>query len=107
MDLKRAHPTAPPQRAGPASPIDVAGHGKPPTQLQAEVLSAVCDSDSPLSTTDVRHVVNRGRPRPLVAEQIYRVLLALERRGFVRRAHQPPTRDVYWQTVSEQHREAG
>jgi hypothetical protein len=57
-----------PQEARPVPPNGVAANGKPLSTLQTQSLSAPCETDSPLSTTDVRHVVNHGRSRPLVAQ---------------------------------------
>ncbi|MCC9186952.1 hypothetical protein [Mycolicibacterium mageritense] len=69
----------------------------PLTALQVEILDVLQSSPDPLSTTEIRHRANCARrPRPgLVAEQVYRCLLALHRRDLVTRV--PAERIAIWQ----------
>jgi Fe2+ or Zn2+ uptake regulation protein len=67
---------------------------------QAEVLAVLCDAAAPLSTREVRELVNRDRAQPLVAEQVYRRLLALQRHGLVRRVDVAGARNTHWQCAA-------
>ncbi|MEZ0362298.1 hypothetical protein ACAG26_01140 [Mycobacterium sp. pUA109] len=65
--------------------------------LQAEILAIIGDFGSPVNTTEVRHLLNRQRIRPLVAEQVYHALVTLQRHRLVCRVPRPGTRNVYWE----------
>ena len=56
------------------------------TDVQRELLAALREAAAPLTATQLRTRVNAGRMQPLIAEQVYRRLVALERRGLIRRA---------------------
>jgi Fe2+ or Zn2+ uptake regulation protein len=62
-------------------------------------LRALCDAGAPLSTTEVRELLNRGRDRTLVAEQVYRALISLHQAGAVRRVHVADSRKAFWEAV--------
>jgi Fe2+ or Zn2+ uptake regulation protein len=75
---------------------------------QAAVLAVLCDAGEPLSTTVVRVRVNRGRACALVAEQVYRALVALQQAGAVRRVRVADSRKAFWEAaVSAKREEAG
>lgn len=57
---------------------------------QEAVLAVLVAADQPLSTTCIRTRVNAQPTAGLIAEQIYRTLLALHRRGFVERTQNAP-----------------
>ena len=59
----------------------------PLTARQTEILAHVKVAGGALSTSDVRVRVNEQRRTPLVAEQVYRALRALQNRGLVERVH--------------------
>ncbi|OHV03733.1 hypothetical protein [Mycobacterium talmoniae] len=65
--------------------------------LQAEILAIIRGFGSPVNTTEVRHLLNEQRIRPLVAEQVYHALVTLQRHRQVRRVPRPGTRNVYWE----------
>ncbi|HUO38751.1 MAG TPA: hypothetical protein VMU34_13330 [Mycobacterium sp.] len=77
----------------------------PGSEQQVEIVGALRGADAPLSTTDVREIINRGRPEPLVCEQLYRRLLALQRHGLVERVNVARDRNVYWRAASHACRE--
>lgn len=71
------------------------------SDAQRELLAALCEAAVPVTATQLRTRVNAGRVQPLIAEQVYRRLVALERRGLIRRA--PTTsgrRDTSWQAIT-------
>lgn len=72
----------------------------PGSPLQAEVLAVLCGAAAPLTTREVREIVNRNRAQPLVAEQVYRRLLALQRHGLVRRVDVAGMRNTHWQCAA-------
>lgn len=61
----------------------IAPGSAPLTPRQTEILAHVTIAGGALSTTDVRMRVNEQRRTPLVAEQVYRALRALQDRGLV------------------------
>ena len=70
-------------------------------QLRADLVEVLADAHGPTTTSAARiavteHRGRRGR-RPVVAEEVYRALLTLQRRGVVRRVHQEPGRHAYWE----------
>ncbi len=65
---------------------------------QEAVLAVLVAADQPLSTTCIRTRVNAQATAGLIAEQIYRALLALHRHGLVERTQNAlRTRAAYWQ----------
>jgi Fe2+ or Zn2+ uptake regulation protein len=68
---------------------------------QAAILTVLCDAGEPLSTTEVRERINRGRDRALVAEQVYRALVGLQQIGAVRRVHVADSRKAFWEAAVE------
>ena len=60
-------------------------------------IASTADCSSMRSTSDVRTRVNEQRRTPLVAEQVYRVLRALQDRGLVERVHIHDTSKAHWQ----------
>lgn len=75
------------------------------TSRQTAILAVLCDAGEALSTTEVRVRVNRERPAPLVAEQVYRALLALREAGVVRRVKVAGSRNTFWEATVEMVRE--
>jgi hypothetical protein len=70
-------------------------------QLRADLVEVLADAHGPTTTSAARiavteHRGQRGR-RPVVAEEVYRALLTLQRRGVVRRVHHQPGRHAYWE----------
>jgi Fe2+ or Zn2+ uptake regulation protein len=72
----------------------------PGSPAQAEVLAVLCEAAAPLSTREVRELVNRQRSELLVAEPVYRRLLALPRHGLVRRVDVAGKRNTHWQCAA-------
>jgi Fe2+ or Zn2+ uptake regulation protein len=68
---------------------------------QAVILTVLCGAGEPLSTTEVRERINRGRDRALVAEQVYRALLGLKQAGVVRRVRVADSRKAFWEAAVE------
>ena len=62
---------------------------------QAAILTVLCGAGEPLSTTEVRERINRGRDRALVAEQVYRALIGLHQADAVRRVHVADSRKAF------------
>jgi Fe2+ or Zn2+ uptake regulation protein len=71
----------------------------------AAILTVLCGAGEPLSTTEVRERINRGRDRALVAEQVYRALVSLQPAGAVRRVHVPDSRNAFWEVAVDVARE--
>jgi Fe2+ or Zn2+ uptake regulation protein len=65
----------------------------------------LCDAGEPLSTTEVRERINRGRDCALVAEQVYRALVGLQQAGVVRRVNVADSRKAFWEETVEPARE--
>jgi hypothetical protein len=80
-------------------------------QLRAELAEVLAAAEGPTTTSAARiavteHRRRRGR-RPVVAEEVYRALLTLQRRGVVGRVHDQPGRLAYWElTHSYRQRQA-
>ena len=80
-------------------------------QLRADLVEVLADAHGPTTTSAARiavteHRRRRGR-RPVVAEEVYRALLTLQRRGVVGRVHDQPGRLAYWElTHSYRQRQA-
>jgi Fe2+ or Zn2+ uptake regulation protein len=72
---------------------------------QAAILTLLCDAGEPLSTTEVRERINRGRERALVAEQVYRALVSLQQAGAVRRVRVADSRKAFWEAAVDLTRE--
>jgi Fe2+ or Zn2+ uptake regulation protein len=56
------------------------------TGVQEEILAVLLAAAEPITATELRARLNAARPLALVAEQVYRRLMALERRGLIQRA---------------------
>ena len=75
-------------------------------QLRAELAEVLAAAEGPTTTSAARiavteHRRRRGR-RPVVAEEVYRALLTLQRRGVVRRVHHQPGRHAHWELTHSQ-----
>jgi Fe2+ or Zn2+ uptake regulation protein len=68
-------------------------------------LTVLSGAGEPLSTTDVRERINRGRDRALVAEQVYRALIGMQQAGAVRRVHVADSRKAFWKATVDVTRE--
>ena len=69
-------------------------------QLRTELVAVLAATQGPTTTSAARIAVtqHRGRrTRPVVAEEVYRALLTLQRRGVVRRVHDQPGRLAHWE----------
>jgi Fe2+ or Zn2+ uptake regulation protein len=84
----------------------IAPGSAPLTARQTEILTHVTVAGGALSTSDVRVRVNEQRHTPLVAEQVYRALRALQDRGLVERVHIHGTNKAHWQEPSRAVQEA-
>lgn len=67
------------------------------SEVQQELLTVLTAAGCPITAIELRIRANTSRPVPLVTEQVYRRLVALERRGLIRRAPTPCRRDTSWQ----------
>ncbi|CAN1569980.1 Ribonuclease R winged-helix domain containing protein [Mycobacteriaceae bacterium] len=56
------------------------------TGVQEEMLAVLLAAAEPITATELRARLNAARPVALVTEQVYRRLVALERRGLIQRA---------------------
>ena len=75
-------------------------------QLRAELVEVLADAEGPTTTSAARiavteHRGRRGR-RPVVAEEVSRALLTLQRRGVVRQVHHQPGRHAHWELTHSQ-----
>jgi hypothetical protein len=75
-------------------------------QLCADLVEVLAAAQGPTTTSAARievteHRGRRGR-RPAVAEEVYRALLTLQRRGVVRRVDHQPGRHAYWELTHSQ-----
>lgn len=69
-------------------------------QLREHLVAVLADANQPMSTTQARLAVTevcRRRGRPVVAEEVYRALVILARRGVVRRVADQPGRITHWE----------
>jgi Fe2+ or Zn2+ uptake regulation protein len=69
-------------------------------QLRAELIEVLARTSEPITTSIARIALSEradGRDRPVVAEQVYRALLILQRKGIVRRVHDQPGRLAHWE----------
>lgn len=69
-------------------------------QLRNDLTEILACSAEPLSTTQARQAVTercQRRGRPVVAEEVYRALAILARRGVVRRISDQPGRSTHWE----------
>lgn len=77
-------------------------------ELRAQLVDALARSAGPVTTTAARIAVteHRGRlgRRAVVAEEVYRALLTLQRRGVVHRVHDQPGRLAYWELTENYRR---
>lgn len=68
--------------------------------LRAELLAVLAAARGPITTTEARVAIAGtldSHDRPVVAEQVYRALAVLQRRGVVRRADEPSRRGARWE----------
>ncbi len=67
-------------------------------QLRDQLLEVLAGASEPMSTTQARLAANRvlpaPRPGPVVAEEVYRAVVILARRGVVRRRPDGPRRPL-------------
>lgn len=69
-------------------------------QLRRELIAVLEAAGGPLTTTAVRAAVStrlNHRGRAVVAEEVYRALLVLQRRGIVRRVFDQPGHLAHWE----------
>jgi Fe2+ or Zn2+ uptake regulation protein len=69
-------------------------------QLRDQLIDVLAAADAPVSTRQARLAVTeccRRRGRPVVAEEVYRVLVILARRGAVRRVSDQAGREAHWE----------
>jgi len=69
-------------------------------QLRAELIEVLAGTHEPMTSRAARIALSErvgGSCRPLVAEEVYRWLLILQRNGVVRRVHDQPGRLAHWQ----------
>lgn len=68
-------------------------------QLRGELIVVLTAAQGPITTTDGRIAVANGRQDrpPVVAEQVYRALVVLQRRGVVLRVDEPASRHAQWE----------
>jgi len=69
-------------------------------QLRAELLHVLAAAQRPITTTEARLALTAPpahHARPVVAEQVYRALVVLQRHGMVRRVEDDSSRDAYWE----------
>lgn len=75
----------------------------PAAPLTAEVLAALRGIGCPAITTDLMRLLNRGRDRPLIVDQVYRAANAFRIRGQVRRLRAEANKRVRcWEYVEAQ-----
>jgi Fe2+ or Zn2+ uptake regulation protein len=84
----------------------IAPGSAPLTRRQMQILALLTVAGEALSTSDVRARVNEQRNTSLVAEQVYRVLRALQDRGLVERVHIHGTNKAHWQAPVQTIQEA-
>jgi Fe2+ or Zn2+ uptake regulation protein len=69
-------------------------------QLRAELVEVLAAAGGPTTTRAARIAITeqrRGAGRAVVAEDIYRALLTLQRRGVVRRVNGQPGQHAHWE----------
>lgn len=84
----------------------IASGSAPLTPRQTAILAVVTVAGEAVSSSDVRARVNEQHGTPLVAEQVYRALRALQDRGLIERVHIHGTNKAHWQTPARANREA-
>jgi Fe2+ or Zn2+ uptake regulation protein len=79
------------------------------TGVQEEILAVLLATMEPITATELRERLNAARPVALVAEQVYRRLMALERRGLIQRAgpRVAGDRNHRWQPTGPARRRGG
>lgn len=68
-------------------------------QLRDQLVEVLAAASEPMSTSQARLAVTeycRRRRRPVVAEEVYRALVVLARRGVVRRVADQPGQGAHW-----------
>jgi hypothetical protein len=69
-------------------------------QLRDQLSEVLAGASAPMSTSQARLAVTqycRRRGRAVVAEEVYRALVILARRGVVRRVADQPGRGAHWE----------
>lgn len=69
-------------------------------QLHDQLVEVLAGASAPMTTSQARLAVTeyyRRRGRPVVAEEAYRALVILARRGVVRRVTDQPSRAAHWE----------
>lgn len=69
-------------------------------QLREQLLEVLSGASEPMSTSHARLAITdycRRRGRPVLAEEVYRALVVLARRGVVRRVADQPGRGAHWE----------
>ncbi|MCV7034843.1 MULTISPECIES: hypothetical protein [Mycobacterium] len=69
-------------------------------ELRTALIEVLTVNGGPTTTSAARLAVtqrNGAQGCPVVAEQVYRALLILQRRGIVRRVHDQPGRLAHWE----------
>jgi Fe2+ or Zn2+ uptake regulation protein len=69
-------------------------------QLRAELVEVLACASGPTTTRAARIAITaqrRGVGRPVVAEDVYRALQTLRRRGVVRRVNGQPGQHAHWE----------
>lgn len=61
-----------------------------------QILAVLNSAAEPLSTSAIRRQVNKDCATQLVAEQVYRSLCGLYRRGHIQRFSKDGTSEIYW-----------
>lgn len=78
-------------------------------QLRDQLLEVLAGASEPRTTTQARLAVTeccRRRGRPVVAEEVYRALVILARRGVVHRVEDQPGRAAHWEVTRRHARRA-
>lgn len=74
-------------------------------ELRAELVEVLAAAHGSTTTSAARIAVNGQRRRfgrrAVVAEEVYRALLTLQRRGVVRRVHDRPGRLAHWELIGQ------
>lgn len=82
-------------------------------QLRTALIGVLTANGGPTTTSAACLAVTEqpgGQGCPVVAEQVYRALLILQRRGIVRRVHDQPGRLAHWELTHSyrtQHKDSG
>jgi Fe2+ or Zn2+ uptake regulation protein len=66
-------------------------------QVRDQLSEVLAGASAPMSTSQARLAVTEYCGRPVVAEEVYRALVILARRGVVRRVADQPGRGAHWE----------